>query len=397
MMLAINKEHTMSSAQHQPASHWWPIIAAATALIVVHGFGRFVYTPLLPLLVDDGLLSLSQAASLATWNYVGYLLGAMLALFAYQRGLGQRTLMSGLLLNALITIAQVWTSDFTALASLRLANGITNGIVFVLAPALVLEWLAEQGKSQLSGLMYLGVGTGLIVSSLLVDATASDLHGAQRWIPAALAALPLALWSSWYLHRLPGHAPVTGSDDHSPLWDRASTPLFLAYAGAGLGYILPMTFLPAVAADWQLSMTPSTWFVVALASLPSTWLWNHLGASLGDKQALLWNYAIQAAGVGAILLLPGSLAGLWLCAILVGGTFLGAVLLTQRLARTLHPHQGPRLSAALIALYGFTQLLGPWLAKIGIEGGASLSSTFIWGLAALLWAFALMLWVPHKR
>ena len=187
----------MSSAQHQPASHWWPILAAATALIVVHGFGRFVYTPLLPLLVDDGLLSLSQAAALATWNYVGYLLGAMLALFAYQRGLGQRTLMTGLLLNALITIAQVWTSDFNALAGLRLANGITNGIVFVLAPALVLEWLAEQGKSQLSGLMYLGVGTGLIISSLLVDVSAGSLSGAQRWIPAALAALQRPWRQRW--------------------------------------------------------------------------------------------------------------------------------------------------------------------------------------------------------
>src|SRR5690606_36922080 len=75
----------MQSSAHTPSSYWWPIIAAATALIVVHGFGRFVYTPLLPLLVEDGLISLPQAASLATWNYIGYLSGAMLALFLYQR------------------------------------------------------------------------------------------------------------------------------------------------------------------------------------------------------------------------------------------------------------------------------------------------------------------------
>ncbi|QQD25368.1 YbfB/YjiJ family MFS transporter [Venatoribacter cucullus] len=384
-------------ANTPPSSYWWPIVAAATALIVVHGFGRFVYTPLLPLLVDDGLISLPQAASLATWNYIGYLTGAMLALFLYQRGFGRQALLSMLVGNALITLIQVWATYYPLLAGLRLLNGIGNGVVFVLAPALVLEWLVTQSKAHHSGLMYLGVGVGILGSSLLVDLTYPWLQGATRWIPAAAVALPLALWSAWYLGRLPGHGPVTGTpkDDHSALWDRASTPLFLAYAGAGLGYILPMTFLPAVAADWNIKMVPSAWLLVALASLPSTWLWNHLGARIGDKAALLWNYAIQAISILLLLTLEHK-SGLFLSALLMGGSFLGAVLLTQRLARTLHPHQGPRLSAALIALYGFTQLTGPWLAKLGIESGATLSSTFIWGFGALVWAFVLMLWVPVK-
>lgn len=385
------------STHYQPSSHWWPILAAAVALIVAHVFGRFIYTPLLPLLVSDGLISLSQAASLATWNYTGYLTGAMAALFFYQRGQGKAVLLAMLLSNALITLLQLWAEPYPLLALLRLLNGISNGVVFVLAPALVLEWLAEQGKAHLSGLMYLGVSVGLLISSLLVDLTDQWLQGASRWLPAAAAALPLALWSTWYLARLPGHVPLTRSDDHSPLWDKASTPLFLAYTGAGLGYILPMTFLPAVSADWGINMVPSAWLIAAAASLPSIWLWNHLGSAIGDKQALLWNYAVQAAGVSAILLLPQQSAGLWLCALLVGGTFLGTVLLTQRLARTLHPHQGPRLSAALIALYSVAQLAGPLLAKAGVEYGASLSSTFIWGLGALVWGFMLMLKVPAVR
>ena len=47
-------------------SPFWPLVAAATTLIVVHGFGRFIYTPLIPLLVSDGLLTLQQAAQLGT-------------------------------------------------------------------------------------------------------------------------------------------------------------------------------------------------------------------------------------------------------------------------------------------------------------------------------------------
>ena len=236
--------------QQQSPSVFLAVTAAAVALLVVHAFGRFNFTPLIPLLISDGLITLPQAASLATWNYIGYLAGAMLALLLYQRGYGRQTLLLALLSNALITLLQALVSHYPLLAGLRLANGISNGVVFVLAPALVLEFLASRGKAQLSGLMYLGVGTGLIISSLLVDATSSLLSGPARWWPATMASIPLVLWSSWHLYRLPEHKPQpTADDDHSPLWDKASTPLFLAYAGAGLGYILPMTFLPAVASD----------------------------------------------------------------------------------------------------------------------------------------------------
>ncbi len=376
-----------------PSSSKGPILAAAIALVLVHGMGRFVYTPLLPLLVDDGLLSLAQAASLASWNYVGYLAGAMLALWLFQRHMSHSGLLLGIIASAVLSLLQTQADSYTPLLWLRLLNGVSNGVVFVLAPAQVLEWLVKHHKGHLSGLMYLGVGIGLLGSSALVDATPM-LSGADRWWPAALVAIPLATWSGWYLYRLPAAHPASEQQQRPALLDRASLPLFAAYAGAGLGYILPMTFLPAVSQQWQLSIQPSAWLVVALASLPSTWLWNHLGARLGDKPALLANYALQAAGVAALLWFDHSLTGLWLCAALVGGTFLGSVLLTQRLARQLHPHQGPRLSAALIALYGFTQLLGPWLARLGLQHGMELSSTFVVGLAALVWAWLLMWWVP---
>ena len=377
-------------------SPFWPLLAAATALIVVHGFGRFIYTPLIPLLVGDGLLTIQEAAQLATWNYVGYLSGAMIALLAYQNGWGRLALLTGILSNALITLLQVGGDYFPYMAGLRLFNGIANGVVFVLAPALVLEWLAARNKATLSGLMYLGVGAGLLLSNQIVDSTAIWLQGNDRWIPAAAVSIPLALWSGMYLFRLSsGDAPVS-RDDHSALWDKQSTPLFLSYFGAGLGYILPMTFLPAVAQEWNIDVSPSPWLIAAIASVPAIFVWNSLGNRLGDRNALILNYAVQALSVAAILVLPQQVIGLWLCAGLMGGSFLGAVFLTQRLARAMHPHQGPRLSAALIALYGVAQLLGPIVAEAGIHMGATLASTFIWGLGACLWALALMLWVPAR-
>ena len=65
------------------------------------------------------------------------------------------------------------------------ANGISNGPVFVRAPSLILEWLARQQRVSASGLVYLGVCVGLILSSLLVSLSDGYLMGADRWYGGA--------------------------------------------------------------------------------------------------------------------------------------------------------------------------------------------------------------------
>ncbi|MDM1716598.1 YbfB/YjiJ family MFS transporter [Thiopseudomonas alkaliphila] len=378
------------------------LLAGALLLLVVHTLGRFIYTPMLPRLVDDGLLTLQQGATIATWNYVGYLLGALIAMRWYSLDKIKLFLPWAVGFSVLSTCAQTQAETVGWLTLLRLINGITNGIVFVQVPSLILEWLNSRGKAALSGLVYLGVGAGLIISSLAVSLPAPWLQGAERWWPAALLALPMAVWgwrqlSLIEVQEIPVASAPKNKQGKVVLFDRASIPLFLSYAGAGLGYILPMTFLPMLARlllEQNHLLIDGSWLLVALSTLPAAWLWNRLGGSLGDGPALRLNYAVQLLGVLAVILLPGPV-GIVLCALLVGNTFLGTVLLTQRLARSLHPHQGPKLSAALVALYGFTQLTGPWLTRLWLDAGGTLQSAFWFGAAALAWGLLWSLLVPR--
>lgn len=379
------------------------ICAGALLLLVVHGLGRFIFTPLMPQLVADGQLLVSQAANLASWNYLGYLLGALLAMRWSNLDKLRRAIPAALALHCLTLLLLSLTDTVSVIAALRLLNGISNGLVFVLVPALVMEWLVDRGKVRASGLIYLGVGSGLLLSSALVSLSAPWLSHAQRWWPAALLSLPLAWWS-WQvlatLHITHGSSDTTSSlPARQALFDRHSLPLFYAYAGAGLGYILPMTFLPMLA-SLQLgsddAMVSHSWLIVSLAALPSTWLWNHLGSRFGDRNMLLLNYALQLSGVLAALMLPATL-GLALCSLLIGSSFLGAVLLTQRLARALQPGQGPRLSAALIALYGLTQLAAPWLSQFWLARNGALADTLWLGAAALFFSLLCMAWVKDLR
>ncbi len=374
------------------------LLAGATLLLVVHTLGRFIYTPLLPWLVSDGLFDLQTGASIASWNYLGYLSGALLAIRWHSIAQIRRCLPWGLAIHCLTTLLQTQASDPDLLAALRLLNGISNGLVFVQVPALILEWLARNNAASASGLVYLGVGSGLLLSSALVAGSASWLEGAARWWPAALLSAPLAWWGWHQLARLEqgGAAPAAAGTGSRRLLDRSTTPLFLSYFGAGMGYILPMTFLPMLARQ-QLEpgsfLITGSWLLVALVTLAAPWVWNRAGAVLGDKRALQLNYVIQLAGVLCALLLPGA-AGILLCALLVGVTFLGTVLLTQRLGRSLQPHQGPRISAAMIALYSVAQLGGPLLTSQWLGMGGSLHSAFWLGAGALAWGLCWMFLVP---
>lgn len=379
------------------------LAAGAIMLMVVHGLGRFIYTPLLPYLVDDGQFTAPEGAAVATWNYLGYLMGAILAIRWHRVSQIRVMLPAFLAVHVVTSLLVTQTDNLTAISASRWLNGVANGVIFVQAPALILEWLVLRNRASMSGLVYIGVGLGLLVSSGLVTGSADWLEGAERWWPAALLSIPLAVWSARRLSQLELPDEERGSDGKAlattPLFDRASIPLFLAYGGAGLGYILPLTFLPLLAKmelpanHWLLD---GTWVIVALCTIPAAWFWNRLGTKMGDLPALKLNFVIQLAGVLAAVLWPGAI-GLMLCAALVGSTFLGTVLLTQRIARTLHPHQGPRLSAAMVALYGFTQMAGPWLTKQWLDAGGSLASAFGIGVGALAFGLIFVFFVPRPE
>lgn len=367
---------------------YYYIAAGMSCLMLVHAIGRLAFTPLLPYFIQDGLISLPQGADLATSNYLGYLIGALSAVYLNQPQHIKRYVCVGMIINALFTISQCFITNYPALMILRLGNGITNGLVFVLAPALILEWLSEHQLTRLSGLVYFGVGLGLIITGVLVDWPASFFFGQWRWLPIAIACLPLLIFSLNQMSQIQIKTPATTKIRQKiPLFDRSSTPLFVSYIGAGLGYILPMTFLPTLAHQVGKNtpfLVQNIWLITALSCALFIPVWNRLGAELGDRQALLASYWVQTLGSLFVLLLP-NIWGVLGCAIFVGAGFLGSVMCTQRLARYFQPHQGPKLSAAMITIYAGAQLFGPWLAKWWIQHGGTLQQSFFVGFLAFIW------------
>src|SRR5918997_275086 len=147
---------------------WLVVGSGIVALAVAMGIGRFAFTPLMPLMMRDGTLSVAAGAEWAAANYGGYLVGAVTA--SWFSSDPRRGLLLSLVGVALTTVAAAWTDgDVTALvgAGLRAAAGVFSAWALVCASSWCLGELARRHAPQLGAWIYTGVGLGIALTGLL--------------------------------------------------------------------------------------------------------------------------------------------------------------------------------------------------------------------------------------
>ena len=86
-----------------PASLVSLALGGLVALAAAMGIGRFVYTPILPFMVEALGLSTAQAGLIASANFAGYLAGALTAATPLLRGSPRGWLLGAIAGSALTT------------------------------------------------------------------------------------------------------------------------------------------------------------------------------------------------------------------------------------------------------------------------------------------------------
>ena len=94
-------------------------VGGLVAMAAAIGIGRFVYTPILPLMVEDLGMTKASAGVLASANFAGYLVGALLATTSMVAGSRRRWLLAVLTASALTTGAMGLVSSTAAFLLLR--------------------------------------------------------------------------------------------------------------------------------------------------------------------------------------------------------------------------------------------------------------------------------------
>ena len=385
-------------------------VAGMLSLAVAMGIGRFAFTPLLPMMLHDGVIDLPAASLLATANYLGYWIGAMACAmqpWVWSRGrslppiVHTTAIRVGLVATMVLTfgMALQWPSAWPLW---RFLAGVASALVFVYTSGWCLASLAALGEPKLAGLIFVGPGLGIAASGLAATAmVAGGLSAATGWMMFGVLAtiLTVLVWPSLrgtVSMKAVAHGPSSASGRG------AMAVLAIAYGFAGFGYIITATFLPVIARQ---ALPGSIW-------LDLFWPLFGLGVAFGalltirfpvhwDRRNLLMGcYAMQATGIMLGVWWP-SLAGFALGSLLIGLPFTAITLFAMQEARRVRPEGASGFIGLLTAVYGLGQIAGPPWVALMLQRSASPGHGFALSLqtaaASLLVGIALFGWLARRH
>ena len=362
------------------------------ALAAGMGVGRFVYTPVLPFMEEALGLTKPQAGIIASVNFLGYLLGALVAASSTLPGGRRVWLFAALAVSAVSTGAMGLTSSLPVFLGLRFAGGVASAFVLVFASALVLDRLAVAGRSSLLAIHFAGVGVGIAVSAVLVSGLSAGGAGWQaQWMTSGAVALVALAAVAWLVPSEHGTTQPPTTASRTGL-NRRLTALIVAYGLFGFGYVITATFISAmvrITPDLR-SIEPVVWLVVGLAAIPSIALWTWIGRRWGNDRSFALACVVEALGVAMSVLTTNAFV-VAVGAALLGGTFMGITALGFIFARDLTTGDPRRSLAFMTAAFGLGQMIGPTFAGVTYRFGDSFLLPSLVATAALVVAAVLVL------
>lgn len=336
------------------------------SLAAVMGIGRFVYTPILPYMVDALSLTKSEAGLIAAANYLGYLLGALAGATGLIGGNRRQWMIWGMAVSAVTTAAMAATVSPYLFMALRFTGGLASALFMVFGAALVFERLAAAKRSDLSYVFFAGVGTGIAGSALLVAMLGEIGIGWDgQWIATGGLAIAGVVAILWLIPPAPGDTPAPAPPGGSRI-DRRMIPLSIAYGLFGFGYVITTTFISAIVRQTPAiaHIEPFIWVVVGLGALPSVAFWAWIGRRFGNPMAFALACLVEATGVTITVLVPDAGAVL-VAAVMVGGTFVGITAVGLFVSNDLAAGSGAdprRMIALMTGIFGIGQMVGPAFA-----------------------------------
>ncbi len=367
------------------------------ALAAAIGIGRFVYTPILPPMVEALQLSKAQAGLIASANFVGYLAGALVAALSLP-GSRRAWLMGSLAVNALCLGAMGVTTALPLFLLLRLVAGIASAFALIFGSALVLDRLASAGRGGLSAVHFAGVGSGIAVSAALVAILVRDgAAWSTLWFASAVLAAIAGLAVLWMvppeLRVAPAAAPTARAKVSADF-----AALVAAYGLFGFGYIITATFIVDMVRGTAAlrPLEPYIWVLFGLSAAPSVALWTGFGRRWGILKTFAVASIVEAAGVAASALWLHAL-GVIVAALFVGGTFMGLTALGLIAARETADGDPRGRIALMTASFSFGQILGPAFAGFVYDATGSLAMPSLVAAAALVLAALLSVVAETQR
>lgn len=366
--------------------------AGLAALAVAQGIGRFAFTPILPMMQGDYGLSVAAGGWLASANYAGYLVGALSAVWL--RASSTTVIRGSLVLIAAVTAGMGLTENFPLWLVLRAAAGVASAWVLVFVSAWSLDRLAPYGRPLYGSIVFAGVGAGMaLAGGICLALMRSGTPSPQAWLVLGITSVAITALI----------APVFGTPTRAHVdrpvaagrykWTRDGVLIVVCYGVFGFGYIIPATFVPAMAK--QIVSDPAvfgwSWPLFGLAAVASTIGTARFMGSMGNRRVWVVCSLVMAVGVAAPALIPG-LAAIMVAAVCVGATFVVVTMVGMQEARKLGAAHSRTLMAAMTASFAAGQIAGPLTVSLLAASGVGMNAVLIAAALLLVVSAAAVAW-----
>ncbi len=338
-------------------------VAGMIGMAVAMGIGRFVFTPILPGMMESLGLTASEAGLIASANYLGYLIGAVFAAGGWAQGRERPLMLAAILASAVLAGLMGLAGDIAAFLAIRFLGGVASAFAMIFLSTIVFARLAALNRDSLAALHFGGVGVGIAASSLMIAVLL--LQGADwraGWFWAAALSFAGASAVALLVRAVPAGLGEVRREPRIPR-SPALTRIIVAYGLFGFGYIVTATFLIAIVRQGEGGrlFEAGVWLATGFAGIPSVWLWNRVGNRVGFPLTFALACAVEAVGVIASVVL-GGYAGPLIGGVLLGGTFISATALGLVAGRRLAGEAPRRVLALMTAAFGTGQIIGPIVA-----------------------------------
>jgi len=335
------------------------LVGGAAALFLAMGIGRFAFTPVLPIMQSDFGFTDTVSGALASVNYLGYLIGAMIAKEISGKQI-TRNIFTLSIPFSLLFILGMYFESVTLWYFLRFVSGLLSALVFVHASEFVIEHLIKNNKTQFTGVIYSGIGAGMILSGMTIPILSGYYNSSQIWLwLAVLSIIPAII--AYKLIPFPAYKEHKKGFGEKSKGSFKLYSLYLAYFLEGMGYIVTGTFISVIVLRGTGSVTLSSyvWVIAGVGAMLITPLWAILARRLGNSNTLVIAYFVQAIAIALPVLFDNTIITM-VGAIGFGGTFLGIVSLSFGYGREISPVG--KTTAVLTIFFSLGQMVGPLIA-----------------------------------
>lgn len=383
------------------------LFSGICALILSLGIGRYSLTPMLPHMQAQLEIGESGAGWLAGLNYWGYLTGLFIVWLISDLRVKDFFYRYGLVVAALATAIMAAHDNPVVWYASRFFTGVASATGFMLGTALILNWLHQNGYRQELGIHFAGIGLGIIVSALVVDATGLDsifpVNWRLQWVILSFVGFVLLIPAMTLPMPKADEIEMSRMDN---LKDSSVRPSFrwmflmqAAYFCAGFSNTLNVTFTSLITELQPLAgFGEQMWLLVGITATLAPFFWDKLARRFGRLNMLKVAFAL---GLLSNILLATSytLINTAIAATIFGLAFMGIVSLTLSTVGKLYGLKASQVMAQLTLGYCIAQIISPIVSGIVAEttGSFRLPLYIVSGIMAIGMICLLALTKEHRR